>query len=308
MTKDAVQSRRVIQGLPIQQVSESLNIPAPTLRSWERRYGIPVTTRTPGGHRRYDEDEINQLRLMRDEVARGKRAADAALSVRLLLDQHNPALPAINRLLDASEARSADAVRESLEESRLERGLAKTLDDVLMPAMRQIGAWWEIGRCDIGQERVMSETVRAWLARLISFSSVDPRDPPILLACGPQDMHTIGLESLAALLAEQGRGSRILGAHTSELTLVDAAESMQVAAVVIVSQLNSHRRSAEGSIRAVDGTGIPVFYAGNAFAFPGRRTGLPGTYLGESMSSARTILGDSVAAGSPRPRAPHRAA
>ena len=39
--------------LSIQQASETLSVPAPTIRSWERRYGVPVADRSSGGHRRY---------------------------------------------------------------------------------------------------------------------------------------------------------------------------------------------------------------------------------------------------------------
>ena len=44
-----------------------------TLRSWERCYDLPTTARTIGGHRRYTMVAIDELRLMRDEIARGKR-------------------------------------------------------------------------------------------------------------------------------------------------------------------------------------------------------------------------------------------
>lgn len=40
-------------GLSINEASRLLRVPAPTLRSWERRYDLPTTGRTPGGHRRY---------------------------------------------------------------------------------------------------------------------------------------------------------------------------------------------------------------------------------------------------------------
>ena len=277
-------------GPAIKQVSESLGIPAPTLRSWERRYGIPVTSRSSGGHRRYAEDELIQVRLMRDEIARGKRAAEAALAVMLLLDQNNPELVWIERMLAASEQASPTDIRVVLDQARNELGLATTIDDVLMPAMRQIGAWWENGRCDVAQEHLMTETARGWLARLTVLTPVATYEPPILLACGPRDRHSIGLEALAALLAEAGRGCRVLGARTSELTLVSAATATRAAAVVVVSQLHTNRRAAVDALRAVEKTGCRVFYAGNAFAFSGERHRVPGTYLGDNFAKASTII------------------
>ena len=278
-------------GAAISQVSESLGVPAPTLRSWERRYGIPVSSRSAGGHRRYSADELNQLRLMRDEIARGKRASDAALAVRLLLDQSRPGRARISDVLAAAEQQDPATIRLVLDQAHGELGLAETIDEVLMPALRQIGAWWESGRCDVKQEHLMTETTRGWLARVASRLPVKTYDPPILLACGPRDMHTVGLEALASLLAEQQRGCRVLGARTSELTLVSAATATGAAAVVVISQLHTHRRVTVHALRAVASTGCPVFYAGNAFAFAGERRNLPGTYLGDTFSAAsHTIL------------------
>ncbi len=34
----------------------------PTLRMWERRHGFPNPTRTPSGHRRYTEAQLEQVR------------------------------------------------------------------------------------------------------------------------------------------------------------------------------------------------------------------------------------------------------
>ncbi len=45
--------------LTIQQLSEILDVPKPTLRFWEKELkGIIVTSRTPGGQRRYTESHI----------------------------------------------------------------------------------------------------------------------------------------------------------------------------------------------------------------------------------------------------------
>ena len=71
--------------LTIQQASTLLTVPVSTLRSWEQRNDIPRTSRTSGGHRRYTTTAIDEVRLMRDEIARGKRAGEAAVSARLLL-------------------------------------------------------------------------------------------------------------------------------------------------------------------------------------------------------------------------------
>lgn len=278
------------EGLAIQEASQLLGVPAPTLRSWERRYGLPTTPRSAGGHRRYSPQALDELRLMRDEVARGLKASAAARAVRELLDTDQPAHPWVVRFLQASRELDPPAIRAVLDDAVERLGLATTLDDVLMPALRQIGDLWQDGRCDVGQEHLTSEAVRGWLARTTTLAPPPTVAGTVLLACGPRDHHTLGLEAIAALLAHDGIGCRMLGARTPERTLATALAATDAAAVVVVSHLPTHRRAAVASLEGVARAGCPVFYAGNAFWFPDARSGVPGTYLGGTLSvAAQTV-------------------
>jgi len=280
-------------GVPIHEVSMMLGVPAPTLRSWERRYGLPTTPRSAGGHRRYSQESLRQLRLMRDEVTRGRRAADAARWVRGVLQQPAAAQEHIDRLTIGSDGMRPKAIRAALDAACDDLGLSTMLDQVLLPAMRQVGAWWETGRCDVGQEHLTTEAARAWLARIMALSAVRP-GRPVIFACGPEDLHTLGLEALAAVMSHRGHDCRILGARTPAASLRTAVDTTDAAAVVVVSHLSVYRRTAVDALRAVQPTGRPTFYAGNAFMFPGSRRGVPGTYLGESLTAAAEVIGRSL--------------
>ncbi len=65
-------------------VARMLGIPTATIRNWEERYGTIVPERSPGGHRLYSRDQMEQLRFVAAEVSRGLSPADAH---RLLADQ-----------------------------------------------------------------------------------------------------------------------------------------------------------------------------------------------------------------------------
>ena len=56
-------SRSQIQSGPytISEVAETLNVSVPTLRSWERRYGVICPARTAGSHRRYSDEDVDRL-------------------------------------------------------------------------------------------------------------------------------------------------------------------------------------------------------------------------------------------------------
>ena len=275
------------RGIPITDVARLLGVPMPTLRSWELRYGIPELSGRPSGqHRRYRPDEVNALRLMRDEIARGEQAALAVQSVRRMLGGQGQAQELILRVLDAAERMDAAGIRAQLDLAADALGLAGCLDDVLLPAMRQVGVWWAAGHCDVAQERMATEAVRAWLDRRSAFAPAPTRSRPILLACGPSDLHTIGLESMALLLRSQGWPCRLLGARAPTATVAAAARASSAAGVIVVSHLASGRLRAVESIRAVHELGIDVFYAGNAFSTPRSRRGVPGRYLGVRVQDA----------------------
>jgi CheY-like chemotaxis protein len=73
-------------------VARMLAIPVATIRNWEERYGAIVPERSPGGHRLYSREQVEQLRFVAAEVSGGRSAADAH---RLLADHNAPGQPLV---------------------------------------------------------------------------------------------------------------------------------------------------------------------------------------------------------------------
>ncbi len=282
--------RTVDGGVSIADVSRALRVPMPTLRSWELRYRIPESPRTPGKHRRYGDSEVHAIRLMRDEIARGTRASVAAQSVRSLLSIDGHAADLISAVLSASNCCDPGGIRVALDTAAGRLGVGVCIDEVLLPALRQVGQWWEAGSCDVAQEQLTTEAARAWLDRGSAFAPPPTRAAPVVLACGPGDLHTIGLEALALLLRHRGWPCRLLGSRTSTAALTTAARATDAAGVVLVSHLPTGRRRALASMDAIAALQIPLFYAGNAFNPPRCRRQLPGTYLGTSIQQACAVV------------------
>ena len=74
MSEEAGGSRGVYS---IGAVARMLDIPVATIRNWEERYAAIVPERSAGGHRLYSRDDMERLRFIAAEVARGLSAADA---------------------------------------------------------------------------------------------------------------------------------------------------------------------------------------------------------------------------------------
>ena len=58
-------------------VERMVGIRAATIRNWEDRYGLITPERSPGGHRLYSRAQVEQLRFLKRELARGLQPADA---------------------------------------------------------------------------------------------------------------------------------------------------------------------------------------------------------------------------------------
>jgi MerR family transcriptional regulator, light-induced transcriptional regulator len=280
----------------IATVSQLLGVPIPTIRSWERRYDFPAPPRTGGLHRRYSEAELEQLRALRDLVIKGHSTKDAVALVRdaalVPSADMSPAEPLINAALTLDTT----ALRAALDASTERLGVEDTIRQVILPAMREIGSRWEAGRCDVGREHLATEGVRNWLARQAFLVPPPFRPHPIVLACGPKDMHTIGLESFAVILARRGWPCRVLGAMTPTEALVSAVQTLGAIGAVVTAQRNVTRRSAVEAIRAADAVrGVRAFYAGSAFIAPSARKDVPGTYLGEDLLEAALVVESTLA-------------
>ena len=67
--------------LRIGQLAGVVGVDAPTIRTWENRYGVPAPDRTVGGHRLYPASEVDKVRAMRRFIQAGYRASEAARMV-----------------------------------------------------------------------------------------------------------------------------------------------------------------------------------------------------------------------------------
>jgi hypothetical protein len=69
-------------------------------------------------------------------------------------------------LLASARVMDARRIRERLDRTADALGLDRTVDDVLLPALRLIGAQWAGGTVDVAAEHLLSTVTSSWLAGL----------------------------------------------------------------------------------------------------------------------------------------------
>jgi MerR family transcriptional regulator, light-induced transcriptional regulator len=237
-------------------------------------------------------DEVDLLGALRDEITRGHPARDAVdLVLRGRSSDAARRHGHVDDFLSAAMHLDPERLRRTLESATDVIGVEAAIRDVAVPGMHEIGTRWKAGTCDVANEHLATEAVRAWLARLTTLSPPPFRAGSVVLACGPKDLHSVGLEAFGVLLARRGWPLRTLGALTPAPSLTTTLKAGQARAAVVTSQRSVTRRPAVEAIAAASAVpGVSAFYAGNAFASPSARRDVRGIYLGEDVVDAVDVL------------------
>jgi len=201
----------------------------------------------------------------------------------------------VRRIVKVSHEFDLTGLEAELDRAAALHGLARCVDEIVLPATRHLRRLLATGRRNGNQELFATEAVRSWLNHQASFAP-SPRDMgPVLLACGPRDRRTVDIESLALLLRFQRWPCRVLGARVSTFTMTVAAQASDATGVVVFSTESQGWPNAVVSLRAVDALGVPVFFAGQAFQRAHNRRQLPGQYLGTRAQTACAIVAGALA-------------
>ena len=273
------------------QVARALGIAETTLRSWHRRYRIGPHAASPGGYRRYTEEDIARLADMRDLIRSGVLASEAARTVagqhpRLLRDR----LAAASRDLDsrACQALVTDAVRT--------HGVVQTWEELCRPALLEVEAEQETRAGDpdcIPREHVLSWAISSAL-RQVTPADLAPGHPPVMLACTDGEQHVLPLDVLAAALAERQVPVLMLGAAVPVGSLVGAVRATSPGAVVLWAQ-RQETASPEALARLRH---VPVRGMTAGPGWRARRS--RGTGHVDSLPAALATLTETAATGGPR--------
>ncbi|HEX6343588.1 MerR family transcriptional regulator [Umezawaea sp.] len=221
-------------------VAAMLGISPNTLRTWSHRYDLGPTARTPGGHSRYTDDDVDRVRRMLALTASGIASAAAAAMAKkgtaVVEDAGEPAEVPSWRMARGGLRRAANRldaflVREIAARLIAEHGVVLAWERVFTPMLVDLGEWITAEGKGVEVEHVASSAILQALREI---------PPPArqgtlvaLLACAPEELHTLPLEVLGAALSERGQTWLNLGARVPAEALREAIGKLAPAAVVV---------------------------------------------------------------------------
>lgn len=231
-------------GLRIGEVSRRTGVAVPTLRAWERRYGLLAPARTEGGHRLYGDADVARVRAMQRLLDDGWTAAGAAREV--LRDEvatvarlrpvattgGDAAAELIGRLERTIETFDAPAADGVVDDVLARLDVPRALDEVLLPVLRDLGDGWEDDPRVIAREHFATNVLRPRLQRLLRVAT--PSTARRCLAAAPEgEEHDLGLLACAVVAADAGWRVHYLGARMPTTALERAVATLDPDVVLV---------------------------------------------------------------------------
>jgi MerR family transcriptional regulator, light-induced transcriptional regulator len=232
--------------LRIGEFARRVGVSPELLRAWERRYGLLQPIRTEGGFRLYTAGDAERVESMKRALDEGLSAAEAAQRA---LAQGRSTERALDgerqRLVAAAHAYDDVTMHAILDEALAGFSLETVLRELVLPVLRELGAEWERGTLEVGQEHFASNLVRE---RLLALARLWGRGggPLAILACAPGERHDIGLIAFGLVLRSHGWRILFLGTDTPLDTLREAVSTTNPQ-LVVVSSMDSALLAAQST-------------------------------------------------------------
>jgi len=226
----------------IRQASLRSGVSVPTIRAWERRYGVVQPQRTAAGYRLYDERAIETLATMRRLVADGWSPSAAAAALR---EGAAPAVSAVarvtglggdalaDRFIAAAARYDGRALEAALDEMTARGSYEATIDSLVLPAAVALGDGWARGEVDVAAEHAASAAIMRRLSAAFEAAGVPGGRATVVVGLPPGARHELGALAFAAALRRRGLAVVYLGPDVPIDSWVHAVRGAAASAAVI---------------------------------------------------------------------------
>ena len=302
-------------------VLKETGLPADTLRAWERRYGLPIPQRTPGGHRLYSERDIHTIKwlmarqteglsisravdLWNEQTASGSDPLAGSTTQALTIVQATPAIYMpqettldtlrshwVAECLNFNETGAEQTINQAFSMFPIE----SVCVEVLQKGMSEIGGLWYENRASVQQEHFASGLAMRRLDALLIASPPPTRPFTVLVGCPANEWHTFTPLMLSLFLRRRGINVIYLGANVPALRFEETVHSVRANLVVLVAQTLVTAATLQHTANVLTNKGITVGYGGRIFNLkPEILPFIPGHHLGNdvfiSIAEVETVL------------------
>ena len=284
-------------------------IAADTLRAWERRYGLPMPQRTPGGHRLYSARDIQTIKWLMARQAEGlsiSRAVDLWREIEaesrdplggfivgepapgLVAPSAGASLPSLrDRWLRACKSFNEAAAEEVISQALSYYSVESVVIEVLQQGLRELGEYWYRGEITVQQEHFASALAARRIDALIAATPQPTRPQLVLTACPPEEWHTFSLLVLSLLIRRRGFHVVYLGANVPDDQLYETIRDIRPDMVLLATQHLTGAAALRSTASGLAEKGVQVAYGGRVFNItPALQERIPAHFLGQSLEAS----------------------
>lgn len=202
------------------------------IRIWEQRYGFLTPMRGAGKQRLFSEEDCHILLYLRKELGAGRSIGELAMQGRENLLRNAKVYQASQQNITSPKELSSDSgfrpiIKESIDgivdaavrvdfrllDQTLQCAFSflhpsRVINEIITPAMIEIGKGWKEGRISIAGEHMASIVFEQKIVSLLDASQVYSQatsgSRSALCACFPAEDHKMGILSIAYHLASHG--------------------------------------------------------------------------------------------------------
>lgn len=296
----------------LKAVVQETGVAASTLRTWERRYGLPRPQRAPSGRRLYSRRDVETVHWLAARQSEGMTIGQAVALWRSLEDAGRDPLvvypqrpaerppagqEALERWRDAWIA-ACLAFDEAGADAIFGQALAAfppevVCTEVLREGLAWIGEAWYRGDATVHQEHFASHMAAHRVQALLAATAPPSRPDSVLVVCPPRENHAFGPLLTTYLLRRAGWGVIYLGA---DLPVAETEAAVRRVAPRWVIASAYHLPPVVGIQalgRLLQEMGVPLMYGGRIFNLvPALRSRITGHFLGERMEEAPARLAE----------------
>jgi len=299
-------------------VLQKTGIAADTLRSWERRYGLPMPQRTAGGHRLYSQHDIETIKWLVERQSEGlsiSRAVDfwneiassgvdpiASVASKTTSTQNDLNLPPetsldslrsywLSACLNFDEVKAEQILNQAFSVYSMD----SVCTEILQRGLVEIGIQWQENQASVQQEHFMSALAIRRVNILISASPAPTRKQTILIGCPAKEEHTFTPLLASLFLRRRGFHVIYLGADVPEERFEETIKAVHADLVLLVAQQLITAANLQRTVRVLSGLNIPIVYGGRIFGLEPQITNtISGFYLGNDLIEAVKQIEDLV--------------
>lgn len=214
----------------IRELEHLSGIKAPTIRIWEKRYGVVKPKRTSTNIRYYDDKDLKKLINLAVLNRQGHRISKLAD-----LKDEELRKKALEYCFDPGNEEEADhyhlltQAMLNIDEREFERivdrlekelGFEECMFQYMLPFLKNVGVLWHTGSINPAQEHFVSHLIRRKLMSRIEGCEQAEEDAPTYLMFLPEgEHHDIGLLFAYYLARKEGYGVCYLGGSVPDQDL-----------------------------------------------------------------------------------------